>query len=72
MKKILPLALALFLTSCSLFNTDNNADDTRYARCKQLKQEMLTLNSSSDELVRTQRLAQIANINRTYHEYGCD
>lgn len=61
--------IASLLSSCAYFN--NNYCCNKYARCKEAKRQLMFLNATNDELVQTQRNAEIDNLNHTCRNGGC-
>lgn len=72
MRQLLVLFLmSCFLSSCSFFGTTNSKTDIDYARCKEIKNQIMFLHATNNETVATQRAAETDTLYRSYRESGC-
>jgi hypothetical protein len=65
------LSLIFALSACSYFNLNKNKADDQYARCKELKRRIIFNSASNNDMVITQKNAELENLNRTYRDEGC-
>ena len=69
--RITVIFMCCLISSCSIFNLDNNQNNDRLARCKQLNSLIVSNGFSGDQMVEAQDAAQRARLNSDYQRLGC-